>query len=117
MMYVTGAVCVAIGGWFAYGGWQARQSAKAQLAAAEKGEGTAPGEDLHLSLALLRDVIPPFIIFGLFVLGLSVLALFVSTQGAGLFAWADLVGFLLLLAGYGYWLLGKSAANRPPDPD
>lgn len=102
---VTGAVLAAIGlvfVWLAYG--------RKRRAEAMRRDGSADAQPaLHPSLALMADVGPPIIYFGLVVVALQVALAFWATRGAGgAFTELDLAGFLVLLVGYGVWVKAKT---------
>jgi hypothetical protein len=80
---------------------------RAQDAAAR---GVAPPA-LHPSLEMMGGIMPPLVNLGLIIAGGQVAFAFWLTNGAGIFGPLDLVGFLVLLAAYSYWL-GMKTRHR-----
>jgi hypothetical protein len=107
MAYWTGLVLFAAGAWLLRSALARRARVRAALA---RGDTTAP--PLHPSLALMGDIMPPVISFGLVVAGAQVVLAYVMTGGGG-FALPDLAGFLFLLLAYDVWVRTRTR-YRPP---
>ncbi len=104
----AGAVLGAIGLWLLYSAWSRRSRALARQAA---GEEPPP---LHPSLELVGGIVPPIVLVGLAILGAeTTLSFFVLEGGRGLFSIFDLIGFWVLLLGYGVWMVCKSKYRLP----
>jgi hypothetical protein len=71
-------------------------------AAAARGEPAGP-PPLHPSLALMGEIGPPIITFGLVVAGGQMILAYMATGGAG-FTLVDLIAFLFLLVAYDIWV-------------
>ena len=102
-MHNVAGLLLALGAvWFIWAGLQRRRQALALAAAGVE----APPR--HPSLALLGEIGPSIVNGMLVVAALQVSFAFVVSDGGGVFSWFDLAGFLLLLAGYGFWVSMKS---------
>lgn len=97
MAYWSGAVFFLAGAWLLWSALARRARTRAALA-----RGETPMA-LHPSLALMAEIGPPIIIFGLVVAAGQVVLAWLATGGAG-FAATDLAGFLFLLLAYGVWV-------------
>jgi hypothetical protein len=107
---ITGLVLFALAAWLV---WAARQRKAALQAAAQAG--AMPVAPPHQSLAMLGEVAPPLLLFGLGAGGLEVVLAFLLTDGGGVFSVLDLAGFLALLAAWGHWVVLR-ARYRPDRP-
>lgn len=110
--HVTGAVFLAAG--IALVGSAMSRRARALAAARDPSAPKLP--PLHPSLALMGDIVPPLVIFGLVVAGAQVALAFWITGGGGVFSVFDLLGFLFLLAAYGIWIKAKTKFRLAPAP-
>lgn len=102
MRDVAGLVFALVAAWFVWAGLQRRRKAMALAAAGAE----APAR--HPSLAMLGEIGPSIVNFMLVIAAVQVSAAFLVSDGGGLFSVLDLAGFLLMLAGYGYWVTMKS---------
>lgn len=98
MKYWIGFASFAGAAWFIYSALLHRR--KAQVAT---GSADAAEEPVHNSLAFARDVFPPIVVFFLFYAGLKACLAYFMFGASGLVSLFDLAGFLVLLAGYGFW--------------
>lgn len=106
MLYnTTGAVLAAIGLAFLWAAHTRKRRAEAMAR-----DGSASGQPaLHPSLALMADVGPPIIYFGLVVVAAQVALAFWVTRGSGgAFSALDLGGFLFMLVCYAVWVKSKT---------
>jgi hypothetical protein len=101
MAYWTGAVMFMAGGWLLWSALARRARARAAL---ERGESPPP---LNRSLAMMGDIVPPLISFGLLIAAVQVILAYAVTGGMG-FTLFDLVGFLFLLLAYDVWVRMKT---------
>lgn len=69
---------------------------------------------LHPSLAMMGEIVPPLVIFGLVIAGAQVVLAFWMTDGGGVFSLFDLLGFLFLLVAYGIWIKAKTRFRLAP---
>ena len=106
--HVTGAVLVAAG--IALVASALLRRSRALAAAADAAAPKPP--PLHPSLAMMADIVPPLIIFGLVIAGAQVALAFWMTDGGGVFSALDLAGFLFLLAAYAVWIKMKTKYRR-----
>ena len=97
MAYWSGVVFFLAGAWLLWSAMVRRSRAQAALA-----RGETPMA-LHPSLALMAEIGPPIITFGLVIAAGQVMLAYFATGGAG-FAPTDLAGFLFLLLAYGIWV-------------
>jgi hypothetical protein len=122
MKYWPGLVMIAIAAWLVYSAMaqRARVLALRREAAARGGEGLS--DSLNPGLAILGDIVPPLILTGLAIIGIKMTIAYAVLDAGRIFSLVDLGGFLLLLAGYGTWLVLKTryrevglsmAAERP----
>jgi hypothetical protein len=63
-------------------------------------------------MAMLAEVAPPLLLFGLAAGGLEVVLAFLLTDGGGVFSLLDLAGFLALLAAWGHWVVLRARYRR-----
>jgi uncharacterized iron-regulated membrane protein len=108
--HLSGLVLLALAAWLV---WAARRRKAALQAAARAG--AAPAVAPHQSLAVLGELAPPLLLFGLGAGGLEVVLAFLLTDGGGVFSVLDLLGFLALLAAWGHWVVLR-ARYRPDRP-
>jgi hypothetical protein len=109
---VGGAVGIALG-WMAL-----RRRARIRAAwAASRDSGVPPGRPINPSLRAIADIASPIMLLGLIIAGVQVAIAFVITDGGGIFSALDLVGFLLLLLGYGFWFHTRTMFRMDRAPD
>jgi hypothetical protein len=104
MKYWPGLIMLAVGGYLFYSALHKRNRAVAhrQQAAAE---GKTTAISTHPGLLAIAAIMQPIILFALLVAGAMTIGVFVATDLARDYSVVDLVGFLVLLAGYGTWFM------------
>lgn len=75
-----------------------------------------PRADLHPSLAMLGDVVPPLMIGALVVMALKLVLAYAMTGAERWFSLVDLAGFLFLIGAWCAWLVLKTRYRAFPAP-
>ncbi|MBK1696469.1 hypothetical protein [Rhodovibrio salinarum] len=105
MAHWIGLVLAVIAVAFLITGWRRRQAVRAERVALgyAADDDTPQRRDPYSSIAILGDAMPPLIVAALVFVALKAVFFYV-VLGGEIFTIVDLVGFLMLLGGYGAWM-------------
>ena len=116
MSFVIGALCLLAAGWFVVQGRKFSAMGKAEEARIEAaraaGEDKPHGDQLHPSLGALVLIVPGLVKMFVALFGLLIAIAWFAVGRGTFFTLFDLIGFLVGLAAFGYWLGARTLVHQ-----